>query len=352
MSRWPDQPWWGPAVWLTGLALLIASIAVSITVGASNISTAGVFQIAWAKLTGGPSGMPLVREAIVWDGRMPRALLAALCGAGLAVCGAVLQSLLRNPLADPYMLGISSGAGLGAVTMIVFGAGAASIGLAGGAFIGGAAAFVLVLLIARIAGQSVAVLILTGVAVTQFGSAATSFVIFAFADVHQTRGAMFWLLGSLASSSWNDVALSAVVVALALAVCFALSAQLDAFSFGEDAASSLGVDVPRMRFLLLGVTALVTAVLVSSSGAIGFVGLTLPHAARAVVGVKHRLLVPVSALFGAIFLVWADTAARTLFAPEELPVGVMTALIGVPVFVAILVGKQRRQTLATAGAGR
>ena len=264
-----DRGWWAPLLWVAGLVVLAVSLAVSISLGPSEVTPWNVVDVIRAKLTGGDSGLTPIRDAIVWDGRIPRALLAALVGAGLAVCGAVLQSMLRNPLADPYMLGISSGAGLGAVIVLVLGFGFGAIGVNGAAFLGGALAFAMVLLVARLAGGSTTVVILTGVAVTQFASALTSFVIFAFANVHQTRGAMFWLMGSLASSNWRDVVTAAVTVIAGTLVCVALASYLDAFAFGEDAAASLGVDVAKVRLLLLGVTALITAVLVSSSGAIG-----------------------------------------------------------------------------------
>ncbi|MFT3854340.1 MAG: iron chelate uptake ABC transporter family permease subunit [Ilumatobacteraceae bacterium] len=312
----------GPALlWLGGLIVLAASITVTITIGPAHLSPADVWTVIRAKLTGGTSGLTQIQDAIVWQFRLPRVLLAALCGAGLAVSGAILQSLLRNPLADPYMLGISSGAGLGAVGVVVLGLGGGVVGLGGGAFVGALATFVLVLTLARFAGRSVAVLILAGVAIAQLCSALTSFVIFASADAQQTRSVLFWLMGSLATSRWSDVAITAVVVSIGLTICILTASMLDAFTFGEDAAASLGINVGRTRSMLLVVTTLITAVLVSRSGSIGFVGLTLPHAARAIVGVKHRVLIPTSALLGAIFLVWVDTIARAAFAPQEAPRG-------------------------------
>lgn len=350
-ARVRSSTWWPTLLWTGGLVLLAASIATAVTIGPSDLTTQDVGATVWAKLTGGESGLTRIQDGIVWEFRLPRVLLAALCGAGLAVSGAILQSLLRNPLADPFMLGISSGAGIGAVGVVVLGIGGGVIGLAGGAFVGAVATFALVLAIARLAGSSIAVLILAGVAIAQFCSALTSFVIFAFADVHETRGVLFWLMGSLASSRWSDVGLTSVVVLLGLVVCILTASMLDAFTFGEDAAASLGINVRRTRMMLLAVTTLMTAVLVSTSGSIGFVGLTLPHAARALVGVKHRVLVPTSALLGAIFLVWVDTIARTVFAPQEIPVGVMTALIGVPAFVYILLRQGRLRGRTAMGGG-
>lgn len=329
-------------LWLVSCLVLAASVAAAITIGPSDLSAADVAAVVWSKLTGVDSGLSVIQEGIVWDLRLPRTLLAALCGAGLAVCGVMLQSLLRNPLADPFVLGISSGASTGAVSIVVLGIGAGSIGLAGGAFVGAIGAFALVLVLAHAAGGTTDRVVLAGIAATQLFSALTSFIVYLAADAEQTRSVLFWLLGSLASASWADVLACGILVVLGLAVCLLRASALDAFTFGQDAAASLGIDVVRVRILLLVVTALITAVIVSTSGAIGFVGLVLPHAARALVGVKHRLLVPTAALIGAIFLLWVDTAARTVLDPQELPVGVATALIGVPAFIVILIRRGSR----------
>ncbi len=329
-------------LWTCGVLVLAASVAVAVTIGPSDLTASDVGAVLWSKLTGADSGLTRIQDGIVWNLRMPRTLLAALCGAGLAVCGVILQSLLRNPLADPFVLGISSGASTGAVSIVVLGVGAGSIGLATGAFIGALCAFALVLVLAFAAGGTTDRVLLAGVAATQLFAALTSFIVYMAADAEQTRGVLFWLLGSLASASWTDVMVCALLVLVGLGVCLANASTLDAFTFGQDAAASLGVNVARARIVLLVVTALITAIIVSTSGAIGFVGLVLPHAARALVGVKHRLLLPTAALAGAIFLVWVDTAARTVLDPQELPVGVATAIIGVPAFIAILLRRERR----------
>ncbi len=283
------------------------------------------------------------KNAIVWEERLPRTLVAAACGAGLGICGAIMQSLLRNPLADPFVLGISSGASTGAVIVGVLGVGGAALGLSGGAFIGALVAFGLVLLLARLAGGSNDRVILAGVASTQLFSALTSFVIFAFADSDETRGVMFWLLGSLEGVRWDDVRLCAVVVLLGTAVCLYSTHALDAFAFGDDVAASLGISVGKIRLMLLVVTAIITATLVSVAGAIGFVGLVLPHAARFLLGPRHSRLIPATALLGAVFMVWVDAVSRVAFAPTPLPVGVGTALVGVPAFIVILSRRRRKQ---------
>ncbi|GAA0265891.1 FecCD family ABC transporter permease [Cryptosporangium japonicum] len=321
---------------LIGVSALVVSVAVAITIGPAHLSVSDVFAVVTDHLGGPPSGLSTIRDAIVWDLRLPRTLLAAVCGAGLALCGAVLQALLRNPLADPYVLGISSGASTGAVLVLVLGVGAGSVGLGLGAFLGALVAFALVLALARVAGGTTDRLILAGVAGTQLFAAITSFVVISSADARQTRGVLFWLLGSLSGAGWGDVLLCSAVLAVGLVVCASLALSLDAFAFGADAAAALGVPVGVVRAVLLGVTALLTAVLVSAAGAIGFVGLVLPHAARALVGPEHRRLLPATALVGAIFLVWVDTLGRTLLEPQEIPVGVVTALVGVPAFAVVL----------------
>lgn len=334
----------GPTVylsWLIGLTALAVSIAIAITIGPADLSVNEVAAIIRERLGGPSANTTIIREGIVWDLRLPRTLLAAVCGAGLGLCGAIMQSLLRNPLADPFVLGISSGASTGAVLIVILGWGAGAISMSLGAFIGAVVSFTMVLLLAYLAGGTSERVILAGVAATQLFSALTSFVVISSADPEQTRGVLFWLLGSLSGASWFDVAWCALVLAVCLTICLGLTSVLDAFTFGHEAAANLGVSVPQMRILLLTVTALLTAVLVSAAGAIGFVGLVLPHAARALVGPGHRRLLPTTAIAGAIFLVWVDTVARTAFEPQELPVGVVTSLIGVPAFALILYQRRR-----------
>jgi iron complex transport system permease protein len=329
------------ALCCAGAAVLALSVAVAITIGPADLALGDVYAVVAEHLGAGRAHVTAIEEGIVWELRLPRTALAAICGAGLAICGAILQALLRNPLADPFVLGISSGASTGAVLVVVTGVGGGAVALSTGAFAGALAAFALVLALAAVAGGGPDRVVLAGVAGTQLFAAVTTFVVFSSADAEQTRGVLFWLLGSLSGADWGDVALCGAVCAAGLLLCVTRSDALDAFAFGRDAAASLGVEVGRVRALLLAVTALLTAVLVSAAGAIGFVGLVLPHAARIVVGPVHRRLLPVTALAGAVFLVWVDTAARTLFDPQELPVGVVTALLGVPAFALILARRGR-----------
>ncbi|WP_374953310.1 FecCD family ABC transporter permease [Rathayibacter sp. AY1E4] len=325
-----------------GLLALALSVGVAVTLGPADVSLVNVRDILLNHL--GLASVPVrpAEDAIVWQERLPRALVAAACGAGLGVCGVILQSLLRNPLADPFVLGVSSGASTGAVLVGVLGVGGGVVGLSGGAFVGALVAFGFVLLLTRFSAGGTSGVILAGVASTQLFSALTSLIVFALADSDETRGVMFWLLGSLEGMRWDDVALSGGVVLLGSVVCLAAARTLDAFAFGEDVAASLGVHVGRTRLLLLVVTALLTATLVSIAGAIGFVGLVLPHAARLVFGQRHSRVIPATILLGAVFLVWVDAGSRVAFAPTPLPVGVGTALVGVPVFMLLLLRRRGR----------
>ncbi|MFC8198432.1 FecCD family ABC transporter permease [Streptomyces sp. NPDC060006] len=324
-----------------GAALLCVSVAVAITIGPADIRVGDVWSAVAAHLGLGATELSPVRDGIVWELRLPRTLLAAVCGAGLAVCGAVMQSLLRNPLADPFVLGVSSGASTGAVVVVVLGVGGGLVSVSAGAFLGALLSFGLVLLLSHTLGGATDRVVLSGVAAMQLFSALTSFVVMTSADAETTRGVLFWLLGSLSGVGWTDVWVCGAVLGVTLLVCLGYARTLDAFAFGQDAAATLGVSVARTRLVLLCATALLTAALVSSAGAIGFVGLVLPHAARALVGSGHARLLPVTALAGAVFLVWVDTLARTVLDPQEVPVGVVTSLIGVPVFVLVLYRTRR-----------
>lgn len=325
---------------VAGVAVLVLSVAAAATLGAADVSLVNVRDILLNNL--GLADIPVraSENAIVWQERVPRALVAAACGAGLGLCGLVLQSLLRNPLADPFILGISSGASTGAVAVAIVGV-AGSFGLTAGAFVGSTIAFAFTLVLARFTRAGTTGIILAGVATTQLFSALTSLVVFAFADADETRGVMFWLLGSLEGIRWHDVTLSVSVVAVGAVLCLGFARRLDAFAFGEEVAASLGIHVGRTRVVLLLLTAVMTATLVSIAGAIGFVGLVLPHVARLVVGHRHTRTVPAVVVLGAIFMVWVDAVSRVAFAPTPLPVGVGTALVGVPVFVALLVRSRK-----------
>ncbi|ALS58281.1 FecCD family ABC transporter permease [Rathayibacter toxicus] len=329
------------ALILAGLAALTLSVGVAVTLGPAEVSLATVRDIVLTHLGLAQIPVRASADAIVWQERLPRALVAAACGSGLGICGVILQSLLRNPLADPFVLGVSSGASTGAVVVAVLGVGGGAVGLSTGAFIGALIAFGFVLLLSRFSTGGTAGVILAGVAGTHLFSAFTSLVVFALANSDETRGVMFWLLGSLEGMRWPDVGLSMSVVSLGSLVCLGLARRLDAFAFGEDVAASLGIHVGRTRVVMLVITALLTATLVSIAGAIGFVGLVLPHAARLMFGQRHSRVIPATILLGAVFMVWVDAGSRVIFAPTPLPVGVGTALVGVPVFMLLLIRRRR-----------
>jgi iron complex transport system permease protein len=319
---------------------LLASVVLAVTFGPADLTFGEVWSSIAAHLGLGDSPLSRLRDGIVWELRLPRVLTAACVGAGLAVSGAVMQALTRNPLADPYLLGLSSGASLGAVAVLLLGV---SVLLPVAAFLGSLAALVLTLLLAGAMGRITPTrTVLAGLAVSSLASAITSFVIFWSATGDSYREILSWLLGSLSGARWPAVAIAGAAVLVVGLPLLAGGRVLDAFAFGDTAAAGLGIDVQRTRWLMLGATALLTGALVSVSGSIGFVGLILPHAVRLVFGPGHRALLPLSALVGAVFLVWADTLARTLFDPRELPVGIVTAMVGAPVFAALLL--RRRST--------
>lgn len=322
-------------------ALLLAVFA-GVAIGETPIAPDVVLQVLANKLWGAGHALDPIDEGIVWNYRLTRALVAAACGAGLAICGVVLQSLLRNPLAAPYLLGISAGASTGAVVVAVLGLGAGAISLSAGAFAGAICAFALVILLARASGPSgvSAQIILAGIAGSQLFNAITAFLITKSASSEQARGIMFWLLGNLSGVRWPSVWLAVPVAVLGLAVCLWHRRALDAFTFGADSAASLGIPVRRVQLLLISCAALVTAVMVSIVGSIGFVGLVIPHAVRLLAGTGHGRLLPVSALGGALFLIAADVLSRTLIKGQVIPVGVVTALVGAPVFALILIGRR------------
>ncbi len=324
--------------WALGVTLA-ASVVLAITVGPADITPLDVWASVLHHLGLGDSPLSTLRDGIVWQLRLPRVLTAAAVGAGLAISGAVMQSVTRNPLADPYLLGLSAGASLGAVAVLLLGA---TLLLAPAAFLGALGALLATLLIARASGPlSPARTVLAGVAVSAFAAALTSLVIFWTATGDSYREILGWLLGSLAGARWPAVAI-AVAALIIVGIPLALSGRaLDAFAFGDTAAAALGVNVARTRWTMLIATALLTGAMVSVSGSIGFIGLVLPHAVRLVVGAGNRRVLPLSALLGAIVLVWADTAARSLFDPRELPVGIVTAIVGAPLFAALLLRRVR-----------
>jgi iron complex transport system permease protein len=328
---------------VTGAVLavvLLLSVTFAITIGPSNITPVEVWGSVLHHLGLGDSPLSLLRDGIVWQLRLPRVLTAAAVGAGLAVSGAVMQAITRNPLADPYLLGLSSGASLGAVAVLLLGI---AILLPVAAFLGAMLALGLTLLLASSLGRiTPSRTVLAGLAVSALASAITSLVIFWTVTGDSYREILNWLLGSLAGARWPAVEIAFAAILLAGLPIMLSGRILDAFAFGDTSAAALGINVNRTRWTFLAATALLTGAMVSVSGSIGFVGLILPHAVRLLVGPRHRALLPLSAVVGAIFLIWADTAARSVFEPRELPVGIVTAIIGAPIF-AILLTRRRSE---------
>lgn len=326
------------------LLALLAALLAGIAIGETRLSFEVVAQVLANHLWQAGHVLDPIDAGIIWNYRLPRTLVAAACGAGLATCGVILQALLRNPLAEPYLLGLSAGASTGAVAVGLLGLGGTLLSLSGGAFVGALAAFALVLLLARASGSSHnnAQVILAGIAGSQLFNALTAFLITKSATAEQARGIMFWLLGNLSGVRWPSVWLALPVALVGLLVCLWHRRALDAFTFGVDSAASLGVPVRRTQLLLISCAALVTAVMVSIVGAIGFVGLVIPHALRLLLGPGHSRLLPASALGGALFLIVADILSRTLISGQVIPVGVVTALIGAPVFALILISRRGR----------
>jgi iron complex transport system permease protein len=319
------------AVWI-GLWCIVA-LTVGVLAGAVSLSPGQVWE---ALRDPAAPAASIVRQL-----RLPRVLLAFAVGGSLGVCGAALQALIRNPLADPYLLGLSGGAGLGAVIAISLGGGGAlAVPLA--AFAGALLAIGLVYRLSLVEGRrlDVRVLLLAGVVVGAFAVAVMSAVI-ALSDSAQLRNAFLWMLGGFGGASWQALAVFVAYAVLPLALLFNNARALDLLALGEEPALHLGVEVERTKRIIYLSTGLLTAVGVATCGIIGFVGLVMPHAVRRLWGPLHRSLLPITFLAGGGFLVLADAIARTVVRPLELPVGVVTALVGVPLFALLL-----RRTLA------
>ncbi len=313
--------------------VLLSIFALVVMTGAVAI---GSVPLSPRELLAALSGHGSTESLIVWQLRVPRVLLAFLVGGGLGVTGAALQALVRNPLADPYLLGLSGGAGLGAVAAIALNTGAAwAVPLA--AFAGALAAVALVYRLAVVSGRRLdpRVLLLAGVVVGAFAAAIMSAII-VLSDAPQLRNAILWLLGGLGSASWDALLLLSLYSVVPLAVLWFVARQLDLLALGEETAAHLGADPERLKRTVYLAASLLTAASVATCGIIGFVGLVIPHAVRRAWTPLHRVLVPASFLAGGAFLVLADALARTVLRPVELPVGVVTALVGVPLFAVLL----------------
>lgn len=328
-----------PAVLLLAVAL-VAVILASVATGAVDLGPLDAAKLLLGHLVPGMPWMTdgtytVLQDQAVWGFRLPRALLAAIAGASLALAGALMQAVVHNPLAEPYILGVSSGAGVGAVLVVVGGA-VGGLTLSTAAFAGAAAATAAVYLMARRNGRIAPQrLILAGVALGALFSAVTSYLTLT-TEAQNVFSVMFFLLGSVSAATMGSLPAPALALLAALVVVGAQVRGINALLAGDEAATALGVPVDRLRTVLLLVSALLVGAVVSVSGSIGFVGLIIPHIARILVGTDHRVMLPVSVLGGAVFLAGTDLLARTVAAPVEIPLGILTAVVGAPFFLWLL----------------
>ena len=332
-----------PVIVLGGVAALLVSLSFAISVGAVPVPLSTVWGVFLNKIA--PDTIAQTwsqgREAIVWEIRFPRALLAMMVGAGLAMVGASLQAVTRNPLADPHLLGISSGGAFGAILALMHTGlfiGLLTVPLL--AFLGALGATLIVLGVSRFAdAMSADRLVLAGVAVSFIIMAGANVLIF-LGDPKATHMVVFWMLGGLGLAQWGQLMFPLVVLVVCAVWLITRSTELNAMAIGDETAATLGIPVARFRLAVFVAGALITGVMVAFSGIIGFVGLMVPHVARMLVGGDYRRVLPASALIGAIFLLWADIAARTVMAPEDMPIGIVTGLVG-GVFFVWLLGRKR-----------
>lgn len=333
---------WSARRRLFGMAIaLIASSVIALGLGPVSVAPEEVVKIIGHHVIDRPSERTwsISDDAIIWDVRTPRVLLGAIVGATLGICGMALQAMIRNPLAEPYVLGVSAGASTGAAAAILFGAGSALGGISTSmvAFLGAVGAMFLVMLIAQSNGTVTPPrLLVAGVAVGYLLNAATSLLIMFADSAESARVVVFWLLGSLAQAEWSTIPTIGVIFAGTLGLLLLWRRRLDVLSLGDESARSLGVDPGRTRTVLVLAIALCVGASVAVSGGIGFVGLAIPHMARRFVGVTHSLGLAASAMLGAGMLVWADVLARMILQPREMPIGIVTGLVGAPVLVVLV----------------
>jgi len=326
-----------PAVLVGSVLALVVVITISTLLGAAELGWTRVVAEIWAQLTGGVSPLSTIEASIVWEVRLPRVILAGLVGAALAMAGAAFQGVFRNPLADPYLLGAAAGAGM-AATIVVVTAPSVTGWIIGplplAAFAGAVGGVTLTWMLGRSAGGGTAVLLLAGVAVASFLTAIQTFVQQLNTDT--IKQVYSWMLGGLNTTGWQEVLLTLPYIGLAGVVLCLCGRLLDVLAVGDDEAISLGIRPGRVRIVVLLAASLATAAAVAVSGLIGFVGIVVPHVVRLLAGASYRVVVPLSLLGGAMFLIVADHIARTAFAPAELPIGVITAFTGAPFFLLVL----------------
>lgn len=320
--------------------LLVLAMTAAVMVGSVDITPLIIWQVVLSHFAIDIGVQPTSAQAIIiWEIRVPRVILAAVVGAGLAISGAAIQALVRNSIADPYILGVSSGASVGATSVILFGTfsflGMYALSIA--AFAGAMLAVSIVFLLARVNGRtSVVRLLLAGIAISLVFSAAANFMLMTSKEEGGIKAVMHWMLGSLAGAKWSNIGIPIAVFATVFILLNIFYRQLNALLMGEETAATLGLSIEKFRFVIIVLVSLLTGVLVAVSGSIGFIGLIIPHIVRMIVGSNYKFVLPMSALIGAVFLVCADAFARSVISPEEMPIGIITALCGCPFFIWML----------------
>ena len=327
-------------VLIVSIILLIASFITAISLGALDISISDTYRVVIGKIFNNPklySNVKKVNTLVIWNLRMPRVLLGLVAGAGLALCGCVMQATVNNPISEPYILGVSSGATFGATLIIAVGL---KMAVSLGAFLGALLATILVLMIANKKGKMTTTrLILSGTVVNALFSAFANFIISIWANSDSIMTIKFWTMGALTNASWDNIWLPVIIVGLAIIFFLTQYRVLNTMMLGDEVATTLGINLSKYRIIYMIIIAVLTGVLVSACGIIGFVGLVIPHISRGIVGTNYKKLMPIVIIFGAIFLIWADVLARIVIENSELPIGIFTAIVGAPFFIYIVAKK-------------
>ncbi|MBN1051840.1 iron ABC transporter permease [Clostridium botulinum] len=330
--------------WVISLSIiLVGTIVAAIAIGSTYIEPGEVYKVLLSKLTNGEVYSDVgsvMTQNIIWEIRLPRVLLGAICGAGLAICGVLMQCVTKNPIAEPYILGISSGASCGAVFVIVLG-GMSSIGInsvGAGAFVGSLISGILVFVIGTQMGKTTSTtrLVLSGMAISTIFSALTNLLIYSAENSNQAKSALFWTVGSLGGAKWEVLLFPFIILVVVIIGALVMSKSLDILLLGDDSAIILGINIKLIKSIILILATLLTSALVSITGAIGFIGLVVPHICRTITGSDHKKLIVLSSLIGAIFLIASDIIARGLFPPIEIPIGIITSLVGGPFFLYLI----------------
>ncbi|NFO32141.1 iron ABC transporter permease [Clostridium botulinum] len=326
------------------LIILFISIGFAVTLGSTDISIREVYEVIFYKIfnVGDSTSSSGPIADVVWLIRMPRIILAVAVGMGLSIVGVVMQAIVKNPLADPYILGISSGASLGANLAVILGIGTMFgsnyIGIMG--FIGAFSISIIVLVVANVGGRSNSTkLLLSGMALSSVCSSFASFMVYISNDSQKLKTITFWLMGSLAGAKWNEIVIILIIVVVGSVFFITQNRTLNLMLLGDEVSITLGTDLHKYRIVYLLVTSLIIGIIVYASGIIGFIGLIIPHIVRMIFGTDHKKVIPISGLLGAIFLIYADVLSRVLIKGTEVPIGILVSIIGAPCFVYLMIKK-------------